>query len=62
MDTFQKCIASNPNFIQDTVAAAELAYELKAEEAVQNFVDSSSNTLFGELANLVSYSSSELLL
>lgn len=48
----KKCIASNPNFIQDTVAAAELAYELKAEEAVQNFVDSSSNTLFGELANL----------
>lgn len=49
---FKKCIKDNPNFIEDTVAAAELAYEIKAEQAVLDFVDSSSNTLFGELANL----------
>lgn len=46
----KKC---NPNFVQDTIAAAEIAYRANAQASVEQFVNARSETLFGEVANLV---------
>lgn len=48
----KKCMKKNKNFVDETIAAAELAYRANAEAQVQDFVDSQANTLFGEIANL----------
>ena len=45
---------ANPNFVQDTITAAETYYRARAQSHVQEFVDSNRDTLFGEIANLVS--------
>ena len=45
---------TNPNFVDETVAAAEMAYRANAQAQVEDFVSSQANTLFGELASLVS--------
>jgi len=48
----KKCVKSNPDFVRDTIAAAEAAYKLSAQADVEAFVASKSDTLFGELANM----------
>ena len=44
---------ANPNFVQDTITAAETYYRARAQSHVQEFVDSNRDTLFGEIAGLV---------
>jgi len=48
----KNCMKANANFVDETVAAAEMAYRANAEAQVQDFVSSQANTLFGELASL----------
>jgi len=48
----KKCMKTNPNFVDETVAAAEMAYRANAQAQVEDFVSSQANTLFGELASL----------
>ena len=44
---------ANPNFVQDTITAAETYYRARAQSYVQEFVNSNRDTLFGEIADLV---------
>jgi len=46
------CIASNANFVADTVAAAEKAYKENFETLVRDFAASNSGTFFGDIASL----------
>jgi len=48
----KKCMKKNPNFVDETIEAAEMAYRANAEAQVREFVDSQANTLFGELAEM----------
>merc|ERR1712039_228293 len=48
----KKCMKVNPSFVEQTVAAAEMAYRANAQAQVEDFVASQANTLFGELASL----------
>lgn len=49
----KKCMKKNKNFVRETIAAAEIAYQANAQASVENFVDANSETLLGEVANLV---------
>lgn len=48
----QKCEASNPNFVAETIAAAELAYKTNVEDMVAQFASDNQNSLLGELINM----------
>jgi len=48
----KKCIKKNPNFVQQTIARAEELYRMRAQAQVEEFVNSKSDTLFGEIASM----------
>jgi len=49
----KKCEDGNPDFVQQTLEAAEVLYSATYKSQVQQIADSSSEPLFQELANLV---------
>jgi len=48
----KKCIKKNPKFVEQTIARAEELYRMRAQAQVEEFVNSKSDTLFGEIASL----------
>ena len=44
---------ANENFVADTVAAAEAAYQQNFESMVSDFAAKNSGTFFGDIASMV---------
>ena len=44
----------NPNFVDETIEAAEAAYKEDFEAQVKDFADSNKGSLLGDLASMVS--------
>jgi len=48
----QNCMDANENFVADTVAAAEAAYQQNFESMVSDFAAKNSGTFFGDIASM----------
>ena len=50
----QSCLDKNPNFVQETIDAAETAYKDNFEAQIAAFARENQGSLLGDLINMVS--------